>query len=334
MKKVIEFLKSRNIKHRFFQNNKNIIIVKSKYLFVPYDYDTRSNLEIIKIDTRNDKWISLISKICELNISKDMIRVYHEVKKNRWYNYDSETLIDSWDAINRNIYNRSFKIIKHFHKSLMYANKNKSLSPFEFLKNRKNLFFLIKNRFIYSKKINADTIFSALSISGRSPIVSVFSPILTKKIISQYYSDCKTIIDPFSGFSGRMLGSISLGKEYYGGDIRRDVIEESRNILNFINKKAKLECNDFKDFSVKEGDLLLTCPPYGYTELWEGVSDYYDEDYYIDWILKNYRCKKYIFVVKNTSYTSNIVDTIKNGSWYESKSHEKILLFSNNFKKS
>lgn len=327
MKKVIEFLKNRNIKHRFFQNNKNIIIVKSKFLFVPYDYDTRSNLEIIKIDTRNDKWISLVSKICELNIFKDMIRVYHEVKKNPWYNYDSETLNDSWIAINKNVHNRSFKIIKHFHTSLKYCKKNKSLSPYDFLKNRKNLFFLIKNRFIYSKKINSDTIFSALSITGRSPIVSLFSPLLTKRIINKYYSDCKTVIDPFSGFSGRMLGSLSLEKDYFGGDIRNNVINESKEILRFINRDCYLECSDFKDFSVRQGDLLLTCPPYGYTELWEGVKDYYDEDYYIDYILQNYKCKKYIFIVKKTRYMNNIVEEIKNGSWYESKDHEKILLF-------
>jgi hypothetical protein len=327
LKKIIEFLQNRGIKHRFIKNDKNLIVINNQFLLVPLDYNRNSNLKIIKIDLSNDRWIAVISKICDLKISNDMIRIYRDVKNNSWYNYDDDTLKDSWDAINKNIHNRSFKIIKHFHKSLMYANKNKCLSPIQFLKSRKNLFFLIKNRFIYSKKINADTIFNALSISGRSPIVSVFSPLLTKRIINQYYSDCKTIIDPFSGFSGRMLGSISLNKEYYGGDIRGDVIEESKNILNFINKISHLEKSDFKDFSIKEGDLLLTCPPYGYTELWEGVSEYHEEDYYIDWILKNYKCKKYIFIIKKTSYISNIVEEIKNGSWYESKNHEKILLF-------
>ena len=327
MKKIIEFLQNRDIKHRFIKNDKNLIVINNKFLLVPLNYNRSSNLEIIKTDLSNDKWISTISKICDLKISKDMIRVYHHVKKIGWYDYDKETLLDSWNGINQNIHNRSFKIIKHFHKSLMFSKKNKSLSPIEFIRDRKNLFFLIKNRFIYSKVINADNVFNALTISGRSPIVSIFSPLLTKKIINDYFSDCKTIIDPFSGFSGRMLGSLSLNKEYFGGDIRNDVINESKDILNFLNLRAHLECNDFKDFSIKDGDLLLTCPPYGHTELWEGVNEYFEEDYYMDWILKNYNCKKYIFVVKNTKYKSNIATEIKNGSWYKSKNHEKVLLF-------
>ena len=326
MKKVIEFLKNRNIRYHIPRNNKNVIVVNSHFLLVPLDYIGSSNLEIIRIDLSNDKWISIISKICNLNISKDMINIYHQVKNN-WYYFNEDDLRYSWDAINKNIHNYSFKIIKHFHKSLINSKKKKNLSPKEFLKNRKNLFFLIKNRFIYSKKVTPESIFNALSISSKCPIVSIFSPLLTKKIINSYYPDCNSIIDPFSGFSGRMLGSLSLSKEYYGGDIRQDVIDESNNILNFLNLSCHLECSDFKDFSIRQGDLLLTCPPYGMTELWDGVIDYHNEDYYIDWILSNYKCKKYIFIVKNTKHQNNIVDTIKNGSWHKTKDNEKILIF-------
>jgi hypothetical protein len=326
LKKVIEFLKNRKVRYHIPRGDNNVVVVNGRFLLVPINYVGSSNLEIIRIDFSNDKWISIISKICNLNISRDMIKIYHQVKNN-WYYFNEYELNRSWDAINKNIQNYSFKIIKHFHKSLIDSKRKKSLSPRIFLKSRKNIFFLIKNRFIYSKKVTPESIFNALSISSVSPIVSIFSPLLTKKIINSYYPSCNEVIDPFSGFSGRMLGTLSLGKEYYGGDIRQDVINESKEILNFIKLNAHLECSDFKDFSIRKGDLLLTCPPYGETELWEGVNDYYDEDYYIDWILSNFKCQKYIFIVKNTKYKNKIVDTIKNGSWYKSKDNEKILLF-------
>jgi hypothetical protein len=325
LKKVVEFLNNRGIKHRISRGS--YITIDNKFILTFDGKDLNSNLEVVKIDLSNDRWMSVISRLCKLNISKDMISLYHQVKKEPFYYYDQSTLMDSWHSINRGIHNRSFKIIKHFHKSLMDSRKNKCSSPNEFLQDKKNLFFLIKNRFIYSKTLNKEVILNSLSISRRCPIVSIFSPLLVKDIITKYAPDIKTVIDPFSGFSGRMLGSLALNKTYFGGDIRGDVINESKNILSFINKDCHLEVSDFKDFSVKSGDLLLTCPPYSVTELWKGVTSYFDEDYYIDWILKNYKCNKYIFIVKNTRYKDNVVDTIKNGSWTKSNDHEKILIF-------
>lgn len=326
LKKIVEFLKNRGLNYSI--SKKGVIILERKFLLVPHGWDQSSNLDIVQVDFNNEnEFINVISKIVNLKIYKDILKVYHLIKKNPWYSYNNDILNESWDSIKQNKNNKCFKIIKHFHLSLLDSKRNKSQSPREFLSNRKNILFLIKNRFIYSKNVTPESVFSALSISKRSPIVSIFSPILVRKLINQHYSDCKNVIDPFSGFSGRMLGTLSLGKKYFGGDIRGDVINESKDILDFINEFCHLEVSDFKDFSVKTGDLLLTCPPYGRTELWNGVNEYYDEDYYIDWILQNYNCKKYIFVVKKTKYTNNIVDTIKNGSWVKNTDSEKILLF-------
>ena len=40
----------------------------------------------------------------------------------------------------------------------------------------------------------------------------VFKPYLAKYLISEFLPDSNIIFDPFSGFSGRMLGAASLGK--------------------------------------------------------------------------------------------------------------------------
>ena len=46
----------------------------------------------------------------------------------------------------------------------------------------------------------------------RTP-VTIFSPIMTKSIISEL--KCKTVFDPCIGWGGRMLGTTCLGEDYY-----------------------------------------------------------------------------------------------------------------------
>ena len=158
---------------------------------------------------------------------------------------------------------------------------------------------------------------SGLSISGIAPKVSIFNPYLAKYIVNKYLNDFDTVFDPFSGYSGRLLGCASLGKRYIGQDINKTAVEESNQIIDFFNL-SNISCvtNDSKITSGTY-DCLFTCPPYSDKEIWEDTLDIHSCDEWIDICLKNYHCKTYIFVVDDTEkYKDNIVEIIHNKSHF------------------
>ena len=69
-----------------------------------------------------------------------------------------------------------------------------------------------KERFLYRSLENSNKILQGFNICSIAPKINVFSAGRAKLIINKYLSEYDTIFDLFSGFSGRMLGTISLGK--------------------------------------------------------------------------------------------------------------------------
>ncbi len=83
----------------------------------------------------------------------------------------------------------------------------------------------------------------------------------------EYLSEYDTVFELFSGYSGRMIGTLAAGKNYVGHDLCKSSIEESREIYNFIKPyityydkepKCTLEIADAAKTTGKY-DALLTC---------------------------------------------------------------------------
>ena len=329
MKQIKEFLINRRQKFKELQNG-DIFLIDHKVILT-YNTDTIYNFKsiVLRKNKRDYSWLKIVSEIIGFPYDQLFLSLKKQYTEQDFFNYSNTQLLSSWNKLkNTKSLTGGYNLINHYHTSLLKCNKISKKSPLESINDDKDFLYVFNNRVIYDKKdIDHKILFKGLSVSGRSPRVSVFAPSLAKHILSTYASDAQTVLDPFSGFSGRMLGTLASGREYIGSDLRGDVISESRAILDFLNLSADLTVSDFRDKSDVRADVLFTCPPYGSKEFWPGVTDYYTEDYYIDWILKNFQCKKYIFVVKNTNYTKNIVTTIRNGSWIKSLHHEKILIF-------
>lgn len=308
MKEYITFLNKGNVP--FILTESSLFIDD---LILSYD-DKKTNVKRININkTEKKEIIKLLSK--KIGYSFDSI--FHSLDRNYSLNE-----LNNYNAIGNNYY----RLIKHFHKSLLLSNKKGKLSQFDGINNKQIREAVILNRIIYGKKnLDVNALLDGLTISLLAPRPSIFSPHKAKIIINDYAIG-KEITDPFSGFSGRMIGTLLCGKHYRGSDIRSQAIYESNEILFFLKKRADIITSDFKQ-SWNKGDTLFTCPPYGEKEKWPGVENYETEDFYIDWLLSNTKFKRYIFVVKETKYKNNIVKEIKNGSWYKSSSNEKILIF-------
>ena len=214
------------------------------------------------------------------------------------------------------------RLIQHFHPSIWQAHRSGCISPFDAWYDDKLLMQCIENRTIYQNHLNRNKILQGFNVSKIAPKVSVFSAGRAKILIDRYLSEYKTIYDPFSGFSGRMLGAISLGKSYIGSDISDIHVTESNNMINFLreyynNIQAEVFVHDILDKHIQGSmDCLFTCPPYGLKEQWLDVqlSDKTCDEW-IDICIDKFKCKRYLFIVDYTEkYKEYIVDIIGNKS--------------------
>lgn len=222
-------------------------------------------------------------------------------------------------------------IMYHFHKSIYEASKAGKPSPIDGWNNKELVYKVALNRLQEIGHCEPAAIRRGMSITRLAPTVSIFTPSLAKKLINKYLQDCKTIVDPFSGFSGRLLGAVACGKSYAGKDLNAKHVQESNEIIKYKNAQ---NCSVFvedilKKENIESFDALFTCPPYSNKENWNGTKDISKScDEWIDICMQKYKCKKYLFVVDETEkYKDNIVETVgKRNSMFKSKGESIILI--------
>lgn len=219
--------------------------------------------------------------------------------------------------------------ISQFHKSIYDAHVGSCPSPKEAWYNDALLKKVIKNRLIYKNDVDPYKVMKGFNISKICPRVSVFNPVLARYLVEKYLSEFDEVFDPFSGFSGRLLGVASTGKKYVGYDINSTHVAESNEII---------KCLDIENASVNVRDALqssgsylclLTCPPYGRKEIYGDEITFKSCDEWIDECLHRFDCKRYVFVVDETCrYSSNVIEDIKATSHF-CKVVEKVVVIDN-----
>lgn len=248
------------------------------------------------------------------------------------------------------------KIIKKFHISMLKASVGNGDSPLEGwnkVKSDKEVF-----RKFYSNRLRCSDWFKekdnikylpigfvpefiygiGLSTSRMFQYVTYFKPALAKYLIKKYLSEYRTIFDPFSGYSGRMIGTLASGRSYIGRDICKLSVNESIEIYNFIKPYVNndlihpITCDlGVADCITNKGsyECLLTCSPYGNIENWPGVeSKNLSCDEWIDICIKNYDCSKYVFVTddKITKYKGYVKESLVNTSHFGSNEEYVVVI--------
>lgn len=248
--------------------------------------------------------------------------------------YTEEDLFYDFEALKKNNSykaNSGRQIINCFHTSLYKANRKGCLSPFLAWHNEDLVKTTIENRIIYSRDLDDFTILRGFSTSGKAPRVSTFAPSLAKYLVQKYLNDFDEVVDPFSGFSGRLLGAVSLGKRYRGWDINPVTVKESCEMINFMQlENCSVEVQNSKIYKTS-GQCLLTCPPYGDLENWDQEIENFDVQFWVKQCLENYDCKRYLLVVPGSFESDNCVEVLSNKNHLNSKSCEKVLLFEKPF---
>lgn len=248
-----------------------------------------------------------------------------------YYTFSEKRMKKDYETLKKSEYNKNslvgMSIINNFHKSIYHSKRQGKPSPFEAWKNKELLKRCVKNRFIYSSSLSSHSILQGFNICKLAPKVSVFNPLLAKYLIKKYLNDFDTIFDPFSGFSGRMLGAVSLGKKYIGQDINKTTIEESLLICNFLNIDISLTVKNVFEDNFKSFDCLFTCSPYRLKETWGMEIEDLECDEWIKICMEKYKCKKYLFVVDSTVKFKNcIVETISNNSHFNNNNEFVVLI--------
>jgi hypothetical protein len=116
---------------------------------------------------------------------------------------------------------------------------------------------------IYINALNPNKILQGFNVSKIGTKVSIFSASRAKILIDKYLQEFTEVFDPFSGFSGRLLGAVASGKNYIGQDISEVHIRESKAMSKFLGIQNKISL-DVADSKLTTGTYqsLIACPPY------------------------------------------------------------------------
>jgi DNA modification methylase len=219
------------------------------------------------------------------------------------------------------------KIVRNFHRSIFSSNIRNRKSPLSAWTDPIIMEKCLNNRIKYLGKVNLEILRDGLNISKLAPKVSVFKPALAKRLVNKYLNEFDQIFDPFSGFSGRLLGVASLEKNYIGQDLNQEAVKESNEIIRFLDLKNELIVQ--KDILDSKGryEALFTCSPYSNKEIWGNETVFKSCDDWIDECKSRFICKKYLFVVDNTEkYKDFVVEEICNKSHFGTNIEKVILI--------
>jgi hypothetical protein len=218
-----------------------------------------------------------------------------------------------------------------YHKSVWQYNVKRHVSPLDAFNDDELLERAIENcsrympHYLFERNV-VGRIIDRFIIAKIAPRVTLFKPSLAKRLIGSYLSDYSTVLDPFSGFSGRMLGTLQSGKQYAGFDINETTVQESNAmILGEQLTNCSVQVEDVTKSS-HTGDCVLTCPPYNDKEQW-GESHNMSCDDWIDVVLANYSCERYVFVVDKTKrQVSEHIANGKSSNHINSASSQKVIV--------
>lgn len=286
---------------------------------------------IVCDDSNIEKCFDEIVKVYDMDYEDWVKSIISDLPKEFPYpKYTKERLEKDWKHLqewewNKNSYVGS-SIVRHFHESIWEAHVGKNISPVECWNNKELLEKTVRNRMIYSSRLSSQSIVDGFNVSKIAPKVSVFNPMLAKYLIKTYLNEFSEVFDPFSGFSGRMLGCCALGKKYVGQDINTKHVIESNRIIDYLKLNATVK---EQDIFIDQGnyECLFTCPPYGLKEIWNEHETNYTCDMWIAQCITRYDCKKYLFVVDSSErYKDYIIDEITNSSHFGNRKEYIVLI--------
>ena len=126
---------------------------------------------------------------------------------------------------------------------------------------------------------------STLKIASVSSGTSIFDPNICELAYRWFSPEYGQVIDPFAGGSVRGIVAGSLGRKYWGSDLRQEQIDANNKQAEEINPLVTPEwvCGDSMETleNAPDADLIFSCPPYGDLEVYSDLpNDLSNMDYH------------------------------------------------------
>lgn len=208
--------------------------------------------------------------------------------------YTEEQLKKDWDALKQykiesentsSTVRVGLKICEHFFPNF-YSIKNSKGISFESSWNKNNLIKILKwNRKSHSTPYMSEIKRGIYFCTGLTKN-TMFRPHLAKTIVSSFPGN--TVLDPCSGWAGRMLGTLAAGKKYIGFEPNEETYNALQNIAEFLGEKPvlyKLGAEHILEYVSEKVDIVLTSPPYFNLEVYSDSPSQSENMYqtYEDW---------------------------------------------------
>ena len=146
---------------------------------------------------------------------------------------------------------------------------------------------LLANRLHYLGRLpeSALEVVRGLSISGEIRSYSTFINTAMMAVLDQYKPT--SVYDPCSGWGERMLTCVQRGVTYTGTDISEAVVEAHKSLIDRLGlTHADVTLGDSATRDMRGGthEMVLTCPPYGSTEVYtKNGAENLDDEAFLDW---------------------------------------------------
>lgn len=154
------------------------------------------------------------------------------------------------------------KIFKNFMPH-MIESSYRGTSPYKTFYNFSSLRSAIVYTLKSNKSVLPDFLFNSLVYFNGG--VSGFPCGIAKAIVEKYSTLGGLIVDPCAGWGGRLLGTTSAGRRYFGFEPWDKTHRCLNEIIDYYNLKesAQVICSDFNiEKAPKSCDLIMTSPPY------------------------------------------------------------------------
>lgn len=146
---------------------------------------------------------------------------------------------------------------------------------------------LLANRLHYLGRLpeSALEVVRGLAISGEIRSYSTFINTAMTAVLDQYKPT--SLYDPCSGWGERMLTCAQRGVTYTGTDISEAVVQAHQSLIDRLGlTHADVTLGDSATRDMRGGthEMVLTCPPYGNTEVYtENGAENLDDEAFLGW---------------------------------------------------
>lgn len=146
---------------------------------------------------------------------------------------------------------------------------------------------LLANRLRYLGRLpeSALEVVRGLAISGEIRSYSTFVNTAMTAVLDQYKPT--SLYDPCSGWGERMLTCVQRGVTYRGTDISEAVVQAHQSLIDRLGlTHADVTLGDSATRDMRGGshEMVLTCPPYGDTEIYtKNGAENLDDEAFLEW---------------------------------------------------